>query len=118
MANIKQRNKALQDICMYFAEKGKVLTQREYIEAEDKPVPFSGIRNVFRSYSRMISMLERAQPDLYALIGKKEEPKPAPVAPKPAPVAPKVAPTPKPTPAAPKVTPAAVKPAPAVKTEK
>lgn len=111
MANIKQRNKALQDICMYFAEKGKVLTQREYIEAADKPVPFSGIRNVFRSYSRMISMLERAQPDLYALIGKKEEPKPAPVAPK-------VAPTPKPTPAAPKVTPAAVKPALAVKTEK
>ena len=115
MANLRQRNKAIQQICMYFAEKGKVLTQAEYVDSKDKPIALSGIRNVFRSYSRMISMLERNQPDLYALIGKKEEP----VAPKPAPVAaPKVStpPTPKPTPAAPKV--AAVKPAPAVKTEK
>jgi len=111
MANLRQRNKAIQDICMYFAEKGKVLTQAEYIEQKDKPVPLSGIRNVFRSYSRMLSMLERNQPDLYALIGKKEEPKPAPVAPK-------VTPKPQPKPVAPKVTQAAVKPAPAVKTEK
>ncbi len=111
MSNVRQRKKTLHDLAMYFAEKGKVLTQAEYIKAEDKPVTFWGIRNVFRNYSRMTEMLKANEPDLYALIGKKEEPKP--VAPKPAPVveaAPK--PQPKPAPVA------AVKPAPAVKVEK
>jgi len=82
MSNIRQRKKALQDLAMYFAEKNKVLTQAEYIKAEDKPITFSGIRNVFRSYSRMVEMLQANEPDLYALIGKKEVPAPVPVAPK------------------------------------
>lgn len=103
MSNVRQRKKTLHDLAMYFAEKGKVLTQAEYIKAKDKPVTFWGIRNVFRSYSRMAEMLENNEPDLFALIGKKEEPKP--VAPKPAPVV-AAAPKPQPKPAA------AVKPAP------
>lgn len=64
MSNVRQRKKALQDLAMYFAEKGKVLSQQEYIDSPDKPVPFSGIRRVFRSYSRAVAMLERAEPEL------------------------------------------------------
>lgn len=109
MPNVKQRKNTLMQLGMYFAEKGKILTQDEYIKAEDKPVTFWGIRNVFRNYSRMVVMLKTNEPELVALIGKKEEPKPAPVAPK-------AAPKPQPKP----VVEAAVKPAikPAVKTEK
>jgi hypothetical protein len=74
MANIRQREKAIKDVAMYFAEKGKVLTQAEYINAKDKPVPFSGIRRVFRSYSRMLDMIKRNQPELLEFATKKPEP--------------------------------------------
>lgn len=107
MSNTKQRTKAIKELAMFFAEKGKVLTQKEYIDSPDKPVLFSGIRRVFRSYSRMLEMLKRQEPELFAMTGKKEQPKPAPVA---KPVEPKE----------PKPKPAAVKPAvkPAEKVEK
>jgi hypothetical protein len=58
-------------IGMYFAEKNKVLTQDEYINSEDKPILLSGIRNTFRSYSRMVEMLKVNEPELFALIGTK-----------------------------------------------
>lgn len=74
MPNLRQREKAIRDIAMYFAEKGKVLTQNEYIDALDKPVPFSGVRRVFRSYSRMVAMVQRSQPDLLDFATKKPEP--------------------------------------------
>jgi hypothetical protein len=70
---------------MYFAEKGRVLTQAEYIDAPDKPISFHGIRNVFRAYSRAILMLERNEPELWKMIytpKKQAEPKPI-IAPKP-----------------------------------
>lgn len=111
MSNTRRRKAALATLAMYFVEKGKVLTQAEYIASTDKPIPFSGLRSVFRAYSRMVPMLLNEQPELLAMIAKKKE-TPAPVvAPTPVPAAPK-APTP-----APKV---AVKPAakPAVKEEK
>ena len=110
MANRPQRIKLCRDLAMYFAEKGKIMTQDEYIKAADKPGLLSGIRNVGRSYSRAIVMMKGAHPELMELIEKKKEEaaKPAP-APKPAP------------PKAPKPAPkAAVKPAikPAVKQDK
>jgi len=102
MSNVRQRKKALQDLAMYFAEKGRVLSQQEYIDSKDKPIPFSGIRNVFRSYSRALTMLEKAEPELSRMSMKPkpelpkvkiekpkiEVPKPQPVkieVPKPAP---------------------------------
>ena len=109
MANRPQRIKLCSDLAMYFAEKGKIMTQDEYIKQDDIPVSLHGIRNVGRSYSRAIIMMEREHPDLMKLIEKKKEeaarPVPAPE-PAPKPIAPK-APKPK----------AAVKPAvkPAVK---
>ena len=77
---------------MYFAEKGKIMTQDEYVKQTDKPVMLTGIRNVGRSYSRAIEMVKRAHPELMELIEKKKEeaakPKPTPPkAPKPAPKA-------------------------------
>ena len=110
MANRPQRLKLCRDLAMYFAEKGKIMTQDEYIKADDKPVLLSGIRNVGRSYSRAIVMMKGAHPELMELIEKKKE------------EAAKPAPAPKPTPPkAPKPAPkAAVKPAvkPAVKQDK
>lgn len=92
MANRPQRIKLCKDLAMYFAEKGKILTQEEYLKQDDKPVRLSGIRNVGRSYSRAIEMMKRAHPELMDLIEKKKEeaakPKPTPPkAPKPAPKA-------------------------------
>tara|TARA_R110000744_G_C19108275_1_gene534419 strand:+ start:393 stop:659 length:267 start_codon:yes stop_codon:yes gene_type:complete len=75
---------------MYFAEKGKIMTQDEYLKQADKPVMLNGIRNVGRSYSRTIVMMQQAHPELMELIEKKKveaaKPVPAP-APKPAPKA-------------------------------
>tara|TARA_B110000503_G_C7084259_1_gene386551 strand:- start:554 stop:868 length:315 start_codon:yes stop_codon:yes gene_type:complete len=74
MSNLRQREKAIKDLAMYFAEKGEILSQADYIKADDKPVPFSGVRRVFRSYSRMVDMLKRNQPELLELASKKMEP--------------------------------------------
>ena len=92
MANRPQRLKLCKDLAMYFAEKGKIMTQEEYLKQDDKPVLLSGIRNVGRSYSRAIEMMKRAHPELIELIEKKkvEAAKPKstpPKAPKPAPKA-------------------------------
>lgn len=92
MANRPQRIKLCKDLAMYFAEKGKIMTQDEYVKQTDKPVMLTGIRNVGRSYSRAIEMVKRAHPELMELIEKKKEeaakPKPTPPkAPKPAPKA-------------------------------
>jgi hypothetical protein len=106
MSNKAQRAKAIKDLSFYFAEKGKVMTTHEYIDAKDKPIRFADLRRIFRSYSKLMEMLERDQPDLFKLAVKKEQPKPAPT---PAAVEPK---EPKPE--------ASVKPAvkPAVKVDK
>ncbi len=100
MANRPQRIKLCRDLAMYFAEKGKVMDQAEYIKQTDKPVALTGIRNVGRSYSRAIIMMQKAHPELMELIAKKkaeaEKPKPVPApAPKPEPKA-AVKPAPKP----------------------
>lgn len=98
MANRPQRIKLCRDLAMYFAEKGKIMTQAEYIAATDRPVPYSGVRNVGRSYSRAIDMMKQAHPELMEMIEKKKveaaKPVPAP-APKPVPKA-AVKPAPKP----------------------
>jgi len=112
MSNRPQRIKLCRDLAMYFAEKGKIMTQDEYIKQDDKPVMLSGIRNVGRSYSRAIEMMKGAHPELMKLIEKKKEEKAKPAI-KPAPK-PALSKAPKPAPKA------AVKPAvkPAVKQDK
>lgn len=91
MSNRAQIKKVLQDVAMFFAEKGKVLSQAEYIEATDKPVLLSNIRRIFRSYSRMVIMLERNEPELWLMATKPKLPevkieKPKIEVPKPKPV--------------------------------
>ena len=93
MANRPQKIKLCKDLAMYFAEKGKIFTQEEYLKQPDKPIRLSGIRNVGRSYSRAIEMVKKAHPELLKMAEKKKEaPVQKPVAPKaPKPVTPKVA---------------------------
>ena len=83
MANKAQVRKTLETVAMFFAEKGEVLSQSDYVDCKDKPVLLSGIRRVFRSYSRMLVMLERNEPELWLMATnpkpKIEMPKPQPV---------------------------------------
>ena len=65
MPNKLQQRKAAQDLAMFFAEMGKVPTQREYIESEDKPLLFSAVRRIFRSYSRMLKLVKSQEPELF-----------------------------------------------------
>ena len=87
MANRPQKIKLSRDLAMYFAEKGKIMTQKEYVDQADKPIKVSSIRRVARSYSRALVMMQQAHPELMELIEKNqaEAAKPAPViVPKPA----------------------------------
>ena len=86
MANRAQVRKTLEKMAMFFAEKGKVLEQAEYLKQDDRPIPLSHIRRIFRSYSRMIVMLEKNEPELWLMATKPalpevkiEMPKPKPV---------------------------------------
>ena len=81
MPNRNQRNKLCRDLAAYFIEKGKVMTQEEYLDQTDKPVLLSGIRNVARNYASAIKKMHAQNPDLLTLINKRKEEK----APKPAP---------------------------------
>lgn len=75
VANKAQVKKTLEKVAMFFAEKGKVLEQSEYIKSENKPVLLSHIRRIFRSYSRMLAMLERNEPELWVMASKPALPK-------------------------------------------
>jgi hypothetical protein len=69
----QQRVIVLEKLKQYFTDKGKILTQEEYIEAEDKPYLFSGIRKVFRSYPHMLGMLKQADFKVKQPVKHKEE---------------------------------------------
>jgi hypothetical protein len=91
MANKAQVRKTLEKVAMFFAEKGEVLEQAKYIKQDDKPIPLSHIRRIFRSYSRMVTMLERNEPELWLIATKPALPevkieKPKMEMPKPKPV--------------------------------
>lgn len=87
MANQAQRKKLIRDLGLYFAEKGKVLTQKEYIAEKDVPVKFNKVREILRSYSRALELVESCEPELWDLASnpapkpevKVEAPKPPPV---------------------------------------
>lgn len=55
----KQKHLVLEKLKEYFSKKGKILTQDEYIKAEDKPFLLSGVRRLFRSYAHMLEVLKQ-----------------------------------------------------------
>lgn len=73
----RQKHAVLRQIAMYFAEQGKIMTQEEYVAAENTPVRFAGIRSLFRSYPRLLSQLKQYEPELWAMaegdLGEPEE---------------------------------------------
>lgn len=75
MSNRAQVKKALQDMAMFFAEKGEILDQASYVKAKDKPILLSNIRRIFRSYSRMLDMMKRNEPELWLQASKPALPK-------------------------------------------
>lgn len=75
MPNKLQVNKARRELAMYFAEKGYIPDSREYNEDPNKPLLFSVVRRIFRSYSRMVQMVEREEQEILDTM-KNEEPAP------------------------------------------
>jgi len=101
MGSVRRRDMALQSISMHMLEAGKVLSKREYETMRARTdIRIGIVMNMFGSWSRMLAIMERSLPQVWAEIKEKENPKPVP------PTSPK-----------PKVK-AAVKPAPAVKKDK
>ena len=92
MGTRKQKRKLCEDLAMFFAEKGKILTLKEYGECIDKPLQIRSIKRVVGSYSKAVLMMKNSQPELLKLIELKEKaelakkqaalqvPKPAPKA--------------------------------------
>jgi hypothetical protein len=84
MANKKA---ILEQLANYFADKGEVLSVKEYKAADDRPMRYMVAKRPFGSWARMQSMLKVNFPEQWA----KTQEAPAP-APQPAPkVAPKKA---------------------------
>jgi hypothetical protein len=103
MANQAQRKKLVRDLALYFAEKGKVLDQKEYIAAKDTPVKFSKVREIMRSYSRCLEVIQASEPELWDMATKPKKVEPAKPAPEVKVEAPKPPPVPKPKIEVPKV---------------
>ena len=73
MATRKQKRKLCEDLAMFFAEKGKILTMKEYGECIDKPFQVRSIKRVAGSYSKAVLMMKNSQPELLKLIELKEK---------------------------------------------
>ncbi len=81
--NRKKQAQALQQIGKYFALKGKIYTQLEYVNAPDQPVPGFIIKRLFKTYDGMMTDFKKTS--YWTELNKpapKAVPKPAP---KPAP---------------------------------
>jgi hypothetical protein len=68
------RRRGLRILSEYFTSKGKILEYQEFKDATDKPLTMQHVKSVFRSYPRMLKMLEIGMPKEFALIGAKKAP--------------------------------------------
>tara|TARA_E500000178_G_scaffold341241_1_gene384912 strand:+ start:1615 stop:1932 length:318 start_codon:yes stop_codon:yes gene_type:complete len=82
MAATKSRRLRLaREIGMYFAELGHIPTRTEYSRLRDRP-KFLNVKEVDRicgSWPKMLSILEKEQPEIWELIHKAPEPKKPPI---------------------------------------
>tara|TARA_B100001741_G_C16349881_1_gene503547 strand:+ start:465 stop:782 length:318 start_codon:yes stop_codon:yes gene_type:complete len=72
-----RRLRFTKEIGMYFAELGYIPTRREYSRARNRP-KFLNVKEVDRicgSWPKMLSILEKEQPEIWELIHKAPEPK-------------------------------------------
>lgn len=64
--SVARRVKNLNVLAIFFAEHGP-MTSAEYASHPERPLTPTALRSVFRSYSRAIRMLERNEPELWAI---------------------------------------------------
>jgi len=70
-----QQKKLVQDLSMFFAEKGSIPSPREYERMPDRPRS-SNLREINRiigSWHTLLNRMEKDQPDLWAIIHKPAE---------------------------------------------
>lgn len=69
-----QKTRILRELTLYFMEKGKIMTNREYKKQDDKPLKASNIIRVLGSWGRIPRMIQKNFPEEYAIImGEKKE---------------------------------------------
>jgi hypothetical protein len=68
ISNTRRRRKAMKQLAMYFAEKGKVLSLREFKAANDGPIRISAIKNTFGTYHRMITLIHATEKEVLSLL--------------------------------------------------
>lgn len=88
MATNSKKHRLVRELGMYFAEKGKVISAREYKWAPDRPrfLTMKEIVKVMGSYTTAVDWIEKYEPELWNTIhGIKPEPvvEPKPAEPKP-----------------------------------
>jgi hypothetical protein len=77
MITRNKKHAVVRELGMYFAEKGKVISAREYKIATDRPkfLSMKEIVKVMGSYTAAVSWIEKYEPELWDTIhGIKEEP--------------------------------------------
>ena len=76
-ASTNRRRRFVTVVGMHFAELGYIPSAREYMRSRTRP-KFHGIKEVTRicgSWPKMLSILEKEQPEIWELIHKAPEPK-------------------------------------------
>jgi len=63
-----QKTKILRTLTMYFMEKGKIMTNREYKQQDDKPIKSSNVIRVLGSWGRIPKMIKKNFPEEYGII--------------------------------------------------
>ena len=70
-----QQKKLVQDLSMFFAEKGSIPSPREYERMPDRPrsLRLRQINRILGSWHTLLSRMEKDEPDLWAIIHKPAE---------------------------------------------
>ena len=77
MGSIRRRDIAIQAAAMVMLEEGKVLSKKEFdMIARPTGVRSGNLMNLFGSWSRLVSFIEKDHPDVWAQLHGEVEPEP------------------------------------------
>ena len=77
MGSIRRRDIAIQAAAMVMLEEGKVLSKKEFdMIARPTGVRSGNLMNLFGSWSRLVTFIEKDHPDVWAQLQGEEEPEP------------------------------------------
>ena len=77
MGSIRRRDIAIQAAAMVMLEEGKVLSKKEFdMIARPTGVRSGNLMNLFGSWSRLVTFIEKDHPDVWAQLQGEDEPEP------------------------------------------